>query len=757
MTHYKVYILGLLVALSCLVAGCSSGGAGVPKRVLVVHAYKANYAPYGGYNEEMVKGLQQKGIEPDVRFIYLDCESYREVEEIAVLEVLLDETCRTWRPDVIVVNEDQATYSLLMGNHSLVRSVPIVFGGVNFPNWELLARYNNVTGFHDELAVWENVQLMQELFKGRYQPYTLLDSTYLDRKLRETVAQQLEPHPVTGFFRKDTEQQKRALVEQGYIDFKSYSLRLLGGGKESPFAIMRSENQRQGYIQLKRDVTTERVGLLNVNPCLTAMAEGFDNDEQLLGGYFTPLTLQLEEQVDYVARILKGESLANLPVMKSGKRYVMDWRVWRELGYSYTQIPRKFEVVNLPPHLAHPVLYYGKCVVIIGGVLLLIVLLSVRLRIERKRKRKALQELASEKETLALAIRGGGTFAWRIENNKFLIDSTFWEAIHAHERRLTLSEFVSFVHPDFRKQALHELSNLSASANQVLQVPCAFDGGKLYRWWEFRFTSVRQVGGRRTLGLLLDVEQEKQREQEMQLAREMAEKSELKQSFLTNISHEIRTPLNAIVGFTNILYSGEEIEPEERELCVDSINRNTELLLGLVNDVLDLSRFESGHMEVKLSKCGIAELMEEIRHTYQVLMPDHLDFEFENVEVAAFVNVDKGRFTQVLSNFLTNAIKFTEGGYVKLGCKLDAKRHQAIFFVEDTGKGIPLEEQKMIFSRFYKQDEFAQGTGLGLSICQAIIEKLNGELELWSEPGKGSRFSVKLPYWRILSSAELLH
>lgn len=178
---------------------------------------------------------------------------------------------------------------------------------------------------------------------------------------------------------------------------------------------------------------------------------------------------------------------------------------------------------------------------------------------------------------------------------------------------------------------------------------------------------------------------------------------------------------------------------------IDTINRNSELLLKLINDILELSRIESGNMTFQMSKCQVSELVNKVYTTHKVLIPAQLDFIEEVDDIPIEIEVDQDRLTQVLTNFLNNASKFTKEGYIKLGYCYVPEESQVRIYVEDTGIGIPVEEQRIIFSRFYKQDEFAQGTGLGLSICQLIVEKSGGSIELWSEPSKGSRFTVILP------------
>lgn len=238
-----------------------------------------------------------------------------------------------------------------------------------------------------------------------------------------------------------------------------------------------------------------------------------------------------------------------------------------------------------------------------------------------------------------------------------------------------------------------------------------------------------------------------ERERQLILAKQIAEKAELKQSFLNNISHEIRTPLNAIVGFTNLLLSEEadEIEPEEKANMLNLINHNNDLLLKLVNDVVEISRLDSGNMAFKIETCDMTEIVKEIYKTYQSLIQPSLLFRLELDETITLpVNIDRVRFIQVISNFLDNANKFTKKGGITLGCKLDNEHQEVYIYVKDTGKGIDKKELIMIFDRFYKTDEFGQGSGLGLSISKVIIEQLGGRIMVESEVKKGSYFAVIL-------------
>ena len=210
------------------------------------------------------------------------------------------------------------------------------------------------------------------------------------------------------------------------------------------------------------------------------------------------------------------------------------------------------------------------------------------------------------------------------------------------------------------------------------------------------------------------------------------------------MSHEIRTPLNSIVGFSQLLASDMEFSAEERTTFIDTINHNNELLLKLIGDILDISRIESGQMEFVEKITSMEKMMREIYQSFSIQIPKHLQFNYQHPDIDMNISIDTTRIQQVLTNFLTNAAKFTREGSITLGWNFDEYKNEVLMYVEDTGVGLSEEDCKQVFNRFYKVDEFKQGTGLGLSICQAIVKRMKGRILIDSQLGKGSRFTVVL-------------
>ena len=235
-----------------------------------------------------------------------------------------------------------------------------------------------------------------------------------------------------------------------------------------------------------------------------------------------------------------------------------------------------------------------------------------------------------------------------------------------------------------------------------------------------------------------DITPLKETEQKLIIARDKAEELDrLKSAFLANMSHEIRTPLNAIVGFSSLL--AETDSRNERQEYIKIVQENNELLLQLISDILDLSKIEAGTFNFVYTNVDVNETCAEIIKSISMKVSKGVELIFEEPFPECYIYTDKNRFTQVISNFINNALKFTQQGCITLG--YEQVSHQKIkFYVRDTGMGIPEEKQKSVFERFVKLNTFVQGTGLGLSICKSIVSQMGGEIGVDSTEGIGSCF-----------------
>ena len=755
MKHIKAVAGYILILSLCLV--CAHPAHAETRRIALIHSFEPGYPPAAKALELLQKEFSLLGLDCDVREYYLDCDRYMEEAENLRMAGFVDDLS-AWGAELIAVLDDQAAYALMACRHPLAHEIPVVFSGVNYPNISLLLQYPNITGYADTPDYLRTIRMIESIM-GKSRICLMNGQVFLDRKIWHALNEQCRGQGVaivtstegayfagSSYHRVRERETISPILKRQNIDVLLDTTKIVRMTSDS-IAIRhlmwlgRGDNTLLLYT--KRDYTTKRVGMLFDNPTFQTINEGFGFADYLLGGYFTPL----ESQIRYMATGIKERLEGRMPrqqVTECAKQYVLNWHVLQKYGIPLESIPAEYTVMYIPfsERYRYPILIGS----ILGAVFVLtvIVLLSFSLLRERRRKREALRNLLYEHETLCLAIEGNSTYAWRLEGDSVSCDSQFCELIHHRPGRLLLDEITPYIHPDdlpaFRKNiaARHERTHHKG------QYRCNFTGE--FQWWEFSYNTIHTPGHAPIIaGLLQNIQELKDHEQELIESRELAEQAELKQSFLNNMSHEIRTPLNAIVDFSDMLANEPEFSNEERQEFVDIINTNTKLLLKLVGDVLELSRIESGNLSFTFQRESVCRLLDDVYQTHSLLIRPPLqflkDFPPEDVQV----NVDPMRLTQVLTNFLNNANKFTETGSIRLGYCCPPGTGEVHLYVEDTGVGIPHSEQKMIFERFYKRSEFSQGVGLGLSICVLIAEKMGGRIELRSEEGRGSRFTVILP------------
>ncbi|MFR2070145.1 MAG: ATP-binding protein, partial [Bacteroides nordii] len=270
-----------------------------------------------------------------------------------------------------------------------------------------------------------------------------------------------------------------------------------------------------------------------------------------------------------------------------------------------------------------------------------------------------------------------------------------------------------------------------------------------YEWWEYRTSVLSGLTSDEPysiLGVCQSIQRYKSTEEELTIARDKAlQADKLKSAFLANMSHEIRTPLNAIVGFSDLLSDTSAFTEEEVSQFITTINKNCSLLLALINDILDLSRIESGTMDFQFARHSLPLLLKNVHDSQQLNMPPGVELKLDiPADSKKYMVTDNVRLQQVVNNLINNAAKFTTSGSITVGYTEDEPGYTSLF-VEDTGKGISQDGLDHIFERFYKVDNFTQGAGLGLSICQTIVMRLNGTIRVTSEVGKGTRFTVRIP------------
>ena len=338
-----------------------------------------------------------------------------------------------------------------------------------------------------------------------------------------------------------------------------------------------------------------------------------------------------------------------------------------------------------------------------------------------------------------------------LDHTGFAVRQWYRNLGESHDTPLTdIIGIFSHMHPDDRKSVLDFYEKAKAGTERFfdgdLRIRPA-DGSDRWNWIHKSSMVTAYQSPNPRLELVevnYDITVQKETEAELRAARDKAEESNrLKSAFLANISHEIRTPLNAIVGFSDLLMTVDD--PAEQEEFRRTIQKNNTLLLQLFSDIIDLSKIDAGSFEYMPKPVCLYQFCAMMVQKMRNKVPEGVELQIdEDSPLDAWFSADSGYLNQVVTNFMSNAIKFTHRGTITVGYRIDA-RQQLEMFVEDTGIGISIENQEAVFDRFMKVDSFVQGTGLGLPLCKSIIEKMGGHIGVISELGKGSRFWFTLP------------
>ena len=710
----------------------------------------------------IAKALKNKGVDADITFEYLNCGHWEANREIEEARKIVDRANAKKPLAMILLYGDQATYSTLSTDTPMMHTLPVVFGGVQFPNWDQLSCHENVTGVSDPIDIVKNIEAAYTL-TGKRMTFVMLNKAFLDRKVREEIDNQLQKarfvinnlnweHSVTELLTDHSDQYSMTVLSLRYLYLNCKKTEPLDPNDGDNFRRVTRMFKDLIYIQSKYDPTpVQIIQATNHWPMLTATAMGFtDPGTPYIGGYFASVNNIAADMAECAAKILAGAKPKDIKIRPTKKEYYLDWQVAKRYKFDPDKLPGGYHVIRMPlvdrfPMLSSLMMYSGTIVMLV----VIVILLRLFIR-EKKQKVKVMAQLERENSLYNIAVQDSRTFAWERAGQSIYLSDAFWQHYGHEPKIITSGDFMAILHPDSRDIYIDGLDHVNKGETFANDVKADFFGNGEWHWYQIRGKGILDEHGNfvKSYGMLINIDGFKQREKEMEEARKLAEEATLKESFLANMSHEIRTPLNAIIGFSDLLLQPDaDFTEEDKKLFADTIHTNNDLLLKLINDILDVSRIESGQMDFVIKAWSVRDIMERIYHTFEVQMPKHLAFNFVQPEEDVLIEVDESRLRQVIGNFLTNAGKFTPKGSVTLGWIKDMQTGKVELYVEDTGIGLSEEDRTMVFSRFYKKDEFKQGTGLGLSICKAIVVRLGGSIKVRSELGKGSRFSVYLKYF----------
>lgn len=360
-----------------------------------------------------------------------------------------------------------------------------------------------------------------------------------------------------------------------------------------------------------------------------------------------------------------------------------------------------------------------------------------------------------QKRLFDLAVMESDIYPWRFDvvTRSFEFSGDIMKRFgykDRHPSTVHSSVLEQLVHPEDLPQVrafFYSVCQGLGTASACIKLRVKLGNGKGYEWWEFMSNTLEGLTPGEpymVLGITQCIQSHKDTEKELTRARDKAlQADKLKSAFLANMSHEIRTPLNSIVGFSDLLIDMDSFSHEEVIQFATTIKTNSQLLLALMNDILDMSRIEAGTMEFVMKPYSLNMILTQVYDSQRLSIPEGVDFLLRLPEGEDTTLVtDTVRLKQVVNNLVNNAKKFTSKGHIAIGYEPE-EADTVCVFVEDTGRGISDEAQKHIFERFFKEDNFTQGAGLGLSICTTILKRLDGDISVASKLGEGTRFEIR--------------
>lgn len=838
--------------------------------ILYVHSYTERDTWSKELNEGLLQGFKENSLAVNITTEYLNSRFLNKESE----EELMVKFCRAAaerKTDLIVASNDEALYTLLTCGHPLPTQVPIVFLGVEYPNKEVMSKFNNITGSTAPHPFNVLLETAKYVFPNRTNTVLLSEETTLGR---------LSYQSFEGYWNEFSSRNT------------NYTLRKFNV-TEDPMTEILSEIQISG-IAYQSIMLVPYWGLYMSSMAKVSRAPTFTvSGSALLNGVFCTVSPNMYEDArragNLASRILNGASPSSIPVVESEYELTFDYLQLKFFGVKKEMLPRNSIVINEPYMERYGGLILLFYALVIGLLVFIVVRLVVVNRRESRRRMHAqtklliqdrlvsqrnefdnifhsirdavitydtdfkihfinkttvemlhlaekasdsssrpyegqpvgtllalfnngenilqplmnkvreegvsveipensfvqethskkyfpvsgeivplfdkdkqtglvltfrnISDVALQKRFFNLAVEESSIYPW--EYNPTTEIFTFPAGYMAHmgfEERTTMprQEMSTYIHPEDWQDTVTLLKGIlegKQTRNRISFRQRNRSGN--YEWWEFRISVLSGLTEDDPFGILgvcQSIQRYKTTEEELILARDRAlQADKLKTAFLANMSHEIRTPLNSIVGFSDILKDYKMFSEEEIEQFIATINKNCELLLALISDILDLSRVEAGSMDFQFSPYYLPIIFQEIYDSQKLSMPPGVELVKKVPEGSErTIFTDSVRLKQVLNNLINNAVKFTAKGSITFGYTEEEKDYTT-FYVEDTGTGISKEDQERIFERFYKVDSFTQGAGLGLSITQTIVNRFNGTINVTSELGKGTRFFVRVP------------
>lgn len=712
--------------------------------ILLINSYHYTFKWTNDITNAVVKELPEAD-DYRISIEYLDTKRFSFQRQEVLYVEYLKEKYRTLDIKGIICSDNDAFEFVLKHGKEIWGDVPVTFCGVNE-----LFKYDinstNYFGVEEEIAIAQTLELILTLQPDLKELIVVSDSTlngilFADQFLRAVRAINF---PVDY-----------DLIYATSVELLGETLKEVDPEKRA-ILLLSLYLPRNGAV---KDMILEADFLKS---CLDVPVYG--TWDFLFGGFILGGVINTgEEQGRLAAQLLKrklaGETFPPGYLVKSTQTMVVDYNKLKYYNIDLSLVPKNALVLHEPENYFRK---YRQEILIVCSVLGFLIVINIILLRLLNEKRIAEAKLRKSEERLELALDGANVGLWDIDlENKAVYINKWVSGLLGYGdsgiAHVTIGDWIKTCHPDDLGQVNEVLHmHLSGKVHDFNTEARLQTSSGEYKWFSLHGKVVevdQNSTPRRMIGLMLDIDMQKQFEEQLRIAKEKAEESDrLKSSFLANVSHEIRTPMNAILGFSDILLDA-SIQKEDSLKFLSLIRSSGESLLALINDIIDISKIESGQFNIVIGKFDLHLLFDKISHIASTLINTYnRDIELiieKGVDQASlFIESDQYRLEQIINNLISNAIKFTSRGHVILSYTIPDNNTLEIR-VTDTGRGISKEDQGVIFERFRQINPDPKinigGTGLGLAISKSITELLGGTICVDSAPDQGATFRVRIP------------
>lgn len=727
----------------------------VYKKIAVIYSYSQSDRIHASIDELVPDIFSANGIDADIESLYLPTIT-SPASSLQMIKEFVD-TVYGGKFDALMIYGDRALNHYI-ANPDICKNKPVVFGGVNFPNYVSMGKLDDLYGCVDAPDYVENVRFVNKI-RGVTKLAVLVSN--VDDKhfgIQELVSQCRRSNiNVEQIFSQDSLPLtfEQYMTQSAELNKKanSYSfVRMIPFDNVEGLALIKVLRNSATFdnlaiLQLDDDISPYIFLSLSHIPIFNVLHYGFHNNEKMFGGYFASKQTIANDWVGLTSSILKGEK-PKVRFRESEKHYFLDYDLIDRLSVDESVIPSNVVMVGQSWAERHATLY-SFIRIFLALLIITLVVLSIRSRLNIYKVKKLNRSIEQQHQFLLNSISGSDAICGKVQNGYIYLTAKYTNTdVGKVKPKMSLEEFLQFVHPDDRERFIANFSVLSERTQFSSQYRCGIHLDGNYEWYEVIYRVIKNKSGAWVAaGVFHNIQNIKDEEEQLVRNREIIEKTELKQAFLENMTHEIRSPLNSIVGFSNLLSSPDAsmLSKEDKQNFKALMGENINNLLAILDEILEMSHLQSGEMAFNIKSYPVNKLTKDVYLSFHVIVKPNVELLYEESDTDMYVQVDKLRITQVLMNFLTNSNKFTDSGHIKIGSRYDSDNSEARIYVEDTGKGVDSKKLKNIFDRFAKADEKDRGTGIGLSLCSMIAERLNGRIEVDSKPGKGSVFTIVLP------------